>query len=56
ENPFDAALGGIIALGIAGENAAELCSGPGTFVPHFLDSLAALDNSVIMETTKAEML
>lgn len=56
ENPFDAALGGIIALGIAGENAAELCSGPGTFVPHFLDSLAALDNSVIMEKTKAEML
>lgn len=53
---FDAALGGIIALGIAGEDAAELCSGPGTFVPHFLDSLANLNSSIIEKRTEAEIL
>jgi len=56
EDPFHAALGGIAALGIAGESAAEACAGPGTFVPCFLDALYALDSEVIESRIRAEML
>ena len=55
EDPFQAALGGLVALGIAGENAADACSGPGTFVPCFLDALSKLDCGIIENHTRAEI-
>lgn len=56
EDPFHAALGGLAALGIAGENAAEACDGPGTFVPCFLDALSALNSEIIESRIRAEIL
>ena len=56
EDPFHAALGGLAALGIAGENAAEACAGPGTFVPCFLDALSSLDSGIIESRIRAEIL
>lgn len=56
EDPFHAALGGLAALGIAGENAAEACAGPGTFVPCFLDALSALNSEIIESRIRAEIL
>ena len=56
DDPFHAALGGLVALGIAGENAADSCSGPGTFVPCFLDALSFLDRDIIESRIKAEIL
>ena len=53
---FHAALGGLAALGIAGEKAADRCGGPGTFVPRFLDALSNLDSDIINSGIRAEML
>ncbi len=55
EDPFHAALSGLVALGIAGENAAEACAGPGTFVPCFLDALTDLGREIIESRTRAEI-
>lgn len=55
-DPFHAALGGLAALGIAGEVAAETCGGPGTFVPCFLDALSNLDCEIIKNRIRAEFL
>ena len=55
KDPFHAAVGGLIALGIAGENAAGVCAGPGTFVPCFLDALADLDSEIIERNIRAEI-
>ena len=55
EDPFHAALGGLAALGIAGENAADVCAGPGTFVPCFLDALSDLDRGIIESRIRAEI-
>ncbi len=43
DDPFEAALSGISVTGLAGERAARLAGGPGTFVPYFLDALAAMN-------------
>lgn len=56
EDPFHAALGGLVAIGIGGESAAEACAGPGTFVPCFLDSLSALNCEIIESRTRAVLL
>ncbi len=56
DDPFHAALGGLVAAGIAGENAADACAGPGTFVPCFLDALSALDCEIIESRIRAELL
>ncbi|MBD3369098.1 hydroxyethylthiazole kinase [Candidatus Fermentibacteria bacterium] len=48
EDPLLAAAAGLACYGIAGEVAAEVASGPGTFVPAFLDALAALDQSMVL--------
>lgn len=37
-----AAIAAMSTMGVAGEVAARQAQGPGTFVPHFLDALAAL--------------
>ncbi|MCK4806101.1 MAG: hydroxyethylthiazole kinase [Candidatus Aegiribacteria sp.] len=55
EDPFHAALGGLVAIGIAGENAAEVCAGPGTFVPCFLDALSDLNRKIIESHIRAEI-
>ena len=46
----------LITYGLAGELAGAKSHGPGTFVPHFLDSLAAMDYAALITGTKAEIL
>ncbi|MEN8207702.1 MAG: hydroxyethylthiazole kinase [Candidatus Fermentibacteria bacterium] len=55
EDPFNAAVGGLAALGIAGEVAADACAGPGTFVPCFLDAISSLDSDIIESRIRAEI-
>lgn len=47
KNPRLAAVSGLLALGIAGEIAAEKATGPGSFPALLLDALASLDASTI---------
>jgi hydroxyethylthiazole kinase len=47
DDPFLAAAAGLACYGIAGERAAQGAAGPGTFVPAFLDALAALSQSQV---------
>lgn len=54
-DPFEASVAGISVMGISGELAASTCSGPGTFVPHFLDALANLKKSDIIERISARV-
>jgi hydroxyethylthiazole kinase len=56
EDPLEAAAGALICYGIAGETAAAAASGPGTFVPCFLDALAALDPGTVARLARAEEL
>jgi hydroxyethylthiazole kinase len=56
DDPLEAATGGLICYGIAGEAAAAVASGPGTFVPYFLDALAGLDSGMVARLTRAEEL
>lgn len=52
--PYDAALAGLVIYALAGEVAGERASGPGSFVPLFIDALADTDSlpwdSVRLET------
>lgn len=48
DDPFLASAAGLACYGIAGERAAESAAGPGTFVPAFLDALAALSQSTVL--------
>jgi hydroxyethylthiazole kinase len=41
--PFDAAVGALVAFGVAGEDAARDAEGPGTFHALLYDAIAALD-------------
>lgn len=47
DDPFVAATGAMIVLGVAGEIAAERSSGPGTFQANLLDALYSLDEATI---------
>ena len=51
--PFEAAVATMATMGIAGELAVQQANGPGTFVPHFLDALAALSADTL--TTHAHL-
>jgi hydroxyethylthiazole kinase len=42
DDEFEAAVAGLLAMGVAGEIAAEKASGPGSFVVALIDALAAL--------------
>jgi hydroxyethylthiazole kinase len=42
-DPFDAAVGALVAFGVAGEDAAVGAKGPGTFHVQLYDALAALE-------------
>lgn len=52
ESPRIAALAGLIWFGVAGETAAVSASGPGSFVPLFLDALANLDTATISQRAR----
>jgi hydroxyethylthiazole kinase len=52
-DPFLAGAEAMIAFGIAGELAAERSAGPGTFHPHLMDAVAALDEATILARAKA---
>ena len=45
DDPLEATAGALVAYGVAAELAAERAAGPGSFVPAFLDALAALDGA-----------
>lgn len=47
EDVFEAAASAVLITGICGELAARTATGPGTYVPHFLDSLANVEMSDI---------
>jgi hydroxyethylthiazole kinase len=55
DDSFEAALCGITVMGVAGEKAAELAAGPGTFVPHFLDCLSNLDTGTISNNIRVAL-
>lgn len=44
-DPFDAAVGAMSVLAVAGQEAGRRADGPGTLRPHLLDALAALDSA-----------
>jgi len=47
DSPYDAAVEALVAFGVAGEDAAAVASGPGSFHVALYDALAALDPSTI---------
>lgn len=51
-DPFIAATCGLLVLGVAGEIAAAQADGPGSFVPAFLDTLAALTPEQLAKTAR----
>jgi hydroxyethylthiazole kinase len=51
-NPVLAATAALVAMGIAGEQAAPKAGGPGTFRSHLLDAVAALDADVLTQDQK----
>jgi len=53
-DPFAAAAHAMIVMGIAGEMAAAKAAGPGTFLVHFLDALAAISEAEIAERMRIE--
>lgn len=56
DNGFDAAVASVVVTGIAGELAAARLTGPGFFLPHFIDSLYTLSEADIHQHIKAEVL
>ncbi len=54
EDPLESAASALAAFGLAGEKAAALAKGPGTFVPHLLDSLAGLDGKALRSGARFE--
>jgi hydroxyethylthiazole kinase len=52
-DPLEAAVGGLVAMGLAGERAAPKSGGPGTFRSHLLDAVAALDEATVNQGQKA---
>jgi hydroxyethylthiazole kinase len=51
-DPMAAGIATMLTMGIAGEMAASQAQGPGTFVPHFLDSLAALNQDQMSQNAR----
>jgi hydroxyethylthiazole kinase len=52
EAPLEATTAALAAYGFAAEQAAQVAKGPGTFVPHFLDGLANLEESPLVGGVK----
>jgi hydroxyethylthiazole kinase len=55
EDPFEAAAEALVALGVAGEDAAAGASGPGSFHVNRSDALAALDPATLTSRAKVEI-
>lgn len=53
-DPFEAAAQALLALGVAGEMAAETAAGPGSFQAALLDRLYTLDAAVLAARRRAE--
>ena len=47
-DPFRAAVAGLTILGVAGEIAAGVAGGPGSFVPAFIDALHSVDRDTLI--------
>jgi hydroxyethylthiazole kinase len=47
-DPFLASVEAMIAFGIAGETAAKVSAGPGTFRSNLMDAVAQLDRATIL--------
>lgn len=47
DEPFEAAVGALASFAVAGERAANLAAGPGSFSWRFLDALAELDGKIL---------
>ena len=54
DDPFEAAVEALVAFGVAGEDAAEGASGPGSFHVGLYDALAALDPATLTARAKVE--
>ncbi len=54
-DPFAAAVEALVAMGVAGEDAAVGAPGPGTFHVRLYDALAALDPATLDSRAKVEM-
>ncbi|MGZ8782758.1 MAG: hydroxyethylthiazole kinase [Gaiellaceae bacterium] len=54
DDPFEAAAEALVALGVAGEDAAVGASGPGSFHVNLYDALAALDPASLTSRAKVE--
>jgi len=52
ESPFDGAVEALVAFGVAGEDAARVAKGPGSFHVALYDALAALDPATLDERAK----
>ena len=52
EEPLDAAVGALVAFGVAGEDAAVSARGPGTFHAGLYDALAGLDPDTLDERAR----
>jgi hydroxyethylthiazole kinase len=52
ESPLDGAVEALVAFGVAGEDAARVASGPGSFHVALYDALAALDPDTLDERAK----
>ncbi len=50
-----ASIAGLVALGLAGEKAAQQAGGPGTFRSHLLDAVAALDADTLAQGQKVRL-
>jgi len=53
-DPFEAAVEALVALGVAGEDAAVGAAGPGSFHVNLYDALAALDPAALSSRAKVE--
>jgi hydroxyethylthiazole kinase len=53
-DPFMAAVATMTTIGVAGELAAQKAAGPGTFIPHFIDTLAALTPETLAARSRVE--
>jgi hydroxyethylthiazole kinase len=51
-DPFEAAVEALVAFGVAGEDAAAVASGPGSFHVALYDALAALDPATLTDRAK----
>jgi hydroxyethylthiazole kinase len=52
ESPFDGAVEALVAFGVAGEDAAQVARGPGSFHVALYDALAALDPATLSGRAK----